>query len=77
MTCIVICYKVTLEKCICVSRTIIVSTVQPSNISDFLFKHECLGEAIVVIDPLLQGCAGSDDCNVSLLAFKLSTLYKL
>ena len=77
MTCIAICYKVTLEKCICVSRTIIVSTVQPSNISDFLFKHECLGEAIVVIDPLLQGCAGSDDCNASLLAFKLSTLYKL
>ena len=76
MTCIVICYEVTLEKCICVSRTI-VCTVPPSDISDFLFKHECLGEVMVVIDPFLQGCAGSDDCNASLLAFKLSTLYKL
>ena len=30
---------------------------------------------MVVIDLLLLGCIGLDDCNVYLLAFKLLTLY--
>ena len=30
---------------------------------------------MVVTDPFLLGGVGSDDCNVFLLAFKLSTLY--
>ena len=38
-------------------------------------KYECLGEAIEVTDPFLLGGRGADDCNVHLLAFKLSTLY--
>ena len=38
-------------------------------------KYECLGEGIVLTDPFLLGCVGSDDCNVYLLAFKLSTFY--
>ena len=38
------------------------------------YKHECLGEVRVVIGRFLPGCIGSDDCNVYLLAFKLSTL---
>ena len=29
----------------------------------------------MVTDPFLLKCIGSDDCNVYLLAFKLSTLY--
>ena len=39
------------------------------------YKHECLGEAMVVIDLILPGCIGSNGCNVYLLTFKLSTLY--
>ena len=41
-------------------------------------KHECLGEVIVVIDPTfvrMHIIIGFDDCNVYLIAFKLSTLY--
>ena len=57
MTYTVICYEITLEKCINVSVV------------------EVLGEVMVVIDLFLLGCIGSDDCNVYLLAFKLSTLY--
>ena len=38
-------------------------------------EHEHLGEVMVVIDPFLPGCIGSDDCNVYILAFKPSTLY--
>ena len=39
-------------------------------------KHGCLGEVMVAIDPFfLPGCIGSDNCNVYLLAFRLSTLY--
>ena len=39
-------------------------------------KHERLGEVMVVINFFfLLGCIGSDDCNVYLLAFKLSTLH--
>ena len=38
-------------------------------------KHECLGDVMVVIDPILAGCIAFDDCNVYLLAFKLSTFY--
>ena len=37
--------------------------------------YECLGEDIVVTDPILLGCIRFDGCNVYLLAFKLSTLY--
>ena len=38
-------------------------------------KYECLGEVIAVTNPFLLQCIGFDDCNVYLLAFKLSTLY--
>ena len=37
--------------------------------------YECLGDVIMVTDPFLSKCIGFDDCNVHLLAFKLSTLY--
>ena len=37
--------------------------------------YEWLGEVIVVTDPFLLKCIGFNDCNVCLLAFKLSTLY--
>ena len=30
---------------------------------------------MVIIDPFLLGCIGSDDCEVYLLAFKLLTSY--
>ena len=69
MTCTVISYEITLEKCICVSRTM-VSTVSPCMISG---EYECLGEVIVVTDPFLQKCIGFDDCNIYLIAFRLST----
>ena len=36
-------------------------------------EYECLGEVIVVTDPFLQKCIGFDDCNIYLLAFRLST----
>ena len=75
MTCIVTSYEITLEKCICVSRTI-VSTVPPSDKNKrFSCKYKCLGEVLVVTDPFLLKYIGFDDCNVYLLAFKLSTLY--
>ena len=39
-------------------------------------KHEHLGEVMVVNDPFFARMhSGSDDCNVYLLVFKLSTLY--
>ena len=38
-------------------------------------KSEHWGGVMVVIDLLLLGCIGLDDCNVYLLAFKLLTLY--
>ena len=38
-------------------------------------KYECLREVLVLTDPLLLKYVGFDDCNVYLLAFKLSTLY--
>ena len=65
MTYTVICYKITLEKHICVSRTIVMISC----------KYEGVGDIIMVTDPFLLGCIGFDDCNVYLLAFKLSTLY--
>ena len=75
MTCTVIYYEITSEKCICVSRSIL-STVPPSKKKwTISCKHERLGEVLVVIDPFLPGCIGSDDCNVYLLPFKLSTLH--
>ena len=75
MTCTVIYYEITLEKCICVSRSIL-STVPPNNKLKWMIscKHECLGEVMVVIDLFLTGCTGSDDCNVHLLAFKLALI---
>ena len=65
MTCTVIYYEITLEKCICVSRSIL-STVSPSKKKKLMLsrKHECLGEVMVVIDLFLLGCIGSDDFNV-------------
>ena len=54
---------------ICVGRSTISTKLMIS------CKHEHLGEVMVVIDPFLLGCVGSNDCNVYLLAFKLSTLY--
>ena len=51
MTCTIINYVIILEKCICVSRTI-VSTVPPSNKKLMIScKYECLGEVIVVTGP--------------------------
>ena len=41
MTCTVICYEITLEKCICVSRHKLTISC----------KHEHLREVMVVIDP--------------------------
>ena len=38
-------------------------------------KREHWEGVMVVIDLLLLGCIGLDDCNVYLLAFKLLTLY--
>ena len=50
MTGTVICYEITLEKCICVGRSI-VSTVPPSEKkSTISCKHERLREVMVVID---------------------------
>ena len=50
MTCTVTYYEITLEKCICVSRSIL-STVSPSKKKLMLSrKHECLGEVMMVID---------------------------
>ena len=49
-----------------------------TNYSDKLMifsKYECLGEVMVVTDSFLLKCIGFNDCNVYLLAFKLSTLY--
>ena len=37
--------------------------------------YECLGEVIEVTDLFFLKCIGLDNCNVYLLAFKLSTLY--
>ena len=75
MTCTVMSYEITLEKCICVSGTI-VSTVPPGDKKLIIFcKYESLGEVILVTDPFLLKSIGFDDCNVYLLAFKLSTLY--
>ena len=75
MTCTIVNYVIILEKCICVSRTI-VSTVPPNDKKLMIScKYECLGEVIVVTNPFLLQCIGFDDCNVYLLAFKLSTLY--
>ena len=49
--CSVICCEITLEKCICVGRTI-VSTVPPSDKNLIISgKHECLGEVMVFTDP--------------------------
>ena len=56
MTYTVICYKITLEKHICVSRTIVMISC----------KYECVGDIIMVTDPFLLGCIGFDDCNVYL-----------
>ena len=64
MTCTVICFEITLEKCICVSRSILSTVHLVTKINDFL-----------VIDLFLQWHIGSDDCDVYLLAFKLSTLH--
>ena len=41
--------EITLEKCICVGRTI-VNTV-PTSDKKISCKHECLGEVMVAIDP--------------------------
>ena len=50
MTFTVICYEITLEKCICVGGTI-VSTVPPSDKKLMIsFRYEFLGEVMVVID---------------------------
>ena len=70
------CYEITLEKCICAGRTI-VHTVPPRDKKIMIFcKHEHLGEVMVVNDPFFARMhSGSDDCNVYLLVFKLSTLY--
>ena len=38
-------------------------------------EHESLGEVMVVIDPIFARMRRADNCNVYLLAFKLSTLY--
>ena len=54
MTCTVICYEITLEKCICVGRTI-VSTVPPSDKKKISCKHVRLGEVMLVIDPFFAG----------------------
>ena len=44
-------WDITLEKCICVGRTI-VSTVPPSDKNLIISgKHECLGEVMVLTDP--------------------------
>ena len=51
---ITICYEITLEKCICVGRTI-VSTVPPSDKKKISCKHERLGEVMLVIDPFFAG----------------------
>ena len=51
MTCAVTCYETTLEKCICVVRTI-VSTIPASDKKLMIScKHECLEEVMMVIDP--------------------------
>ena len=40
-------------------------------------EYECLGEVVVVIDPVFARMRRVDDCHVYLLAFKLLTLYQL
>ena len=69
MTCTVICYEITLEKCICVSRSILSSV--PLNNKNEWFPLT-FGRSYGSNWPFLPRCIGSDDCNVYLLAFKLS-----
>ena len=69
------CYEITFEKCICVGRTI-VNIVPPRDKNGWFSVNMNIWEKLWwEMTLLLLGCIGSDDCNVYLLAFKLSTLY--
>ena len=76
LTCTIKCYEITLEKCTCVGRTIIVNIVPPRDKNKWFPVSMNICEKLwweMIL--LLLGCIGSDDCNVYLLSFKLSHLY--
>ena len=65
LTCTVMCYEITLEKCMCVGRTI-VNTVPPRDKSKWFPVSMNIWEKLWWYMTLLSlGCIGSDDCNVS------------
>ena len=67
LTCTVKCYKITIEKCICVGRTI-VNTVPPRDKNKWFSVSMNIWEKLWwEMTLLLLGCIGSDNCNVYLL----------
>ena len=74
VTCTVINYEITLEKCIFVYRTIVGTVLPGAKVNDFLLWVWMFERSYGDNWPFLQGCIGFDDCNAYLWAFKRSTL---
>ena len=65
MTYTVICYEITLEKCICVGRTIVSTLPHCDKNLMISCRHECLGKVIMVINSFFK-MHRLDDCKVYL-----------